>query len=238
MHSISETLLSRIPANVRAGRRVVIRNTLAAAGELTDAVRRVASRDELSPKGRAAALVDHVKEAGRSLRRSRRQLDYLKGELAKQDAAIRAKAIGEPQPTDAEYRTYLRSLNPGERHRLVLENKDVRGPALREPALSGLDQDMIEKATAAALREADPQGLADMESEREAITVHDAAARVLSMELQKVPFIVEASGGVRPFASDQERETYLDKNLPTPFPKDIALEEVQADLAEDPAEAA
>src|SRR5262245_53138255 len=148
-----EALLARLPANGPVGKSNIVRVVLAAGTTLQDTTRAIGKRDDLSAKGRAGLHANTLKEAGAKLMKARRQLRYHAEQIEKRREAVKAKAIGEAKATDAEYRTYLRSLPTGERTKLALENASARGAALREPGLSGLSADVVDKLMAAAIQD-------------------------------------------------------------------------------------
>ena len=195
---------SRIPANLATGKSTVIRRALQAGKDLQHIVNANSRRDDLSAKGRADVVGKFVRETtAPALARARRQYEYHGRELAKLRDKIRAKAIGEAQPTDMEWRSYLRTSSAGERNRLVLENADARGAALRAPALATIDGDIVAHATAAAIRENAPNESKALAAFEDAQKLHEGALRALTHELTQTPIITTSSGGVRKFVPFQ-----------------------------------
>ena len=223
-----ETLLSRIPAGATAGKRKVIQTVAAKSGEFTDAIRLISGRKDLSAVGRAAAIEKQVQVTGATFRRAQRQHDYHADKIAKGKEAIKKKAIGEAQPNDSEYRTYLRSLDPGKRLQTVLADKEARGAALRAPGLSGLDEDSITRALESAVRENAGAELKAMQVAEEAQGVLTATLQMFQSDLLKAPFILDGDRPRTP-TSPHELESYLDKVLPAPHQNAHIGEEVEID---------
>jgi hypothetical protein len=233
--TVYATLISRIPPTVTTGKNKVIRSTLAAGLELQGAVASAASRDDLTPKGRAVLLAKGAAAAGAALLRSQRQHAYHAKKLAAQTAALRAKVIGEAKPTDAEWRTYLRSLDSGARTQLILSNPDARAAALREPGLSGATPELLVHAYDIAVQDAAPDEVAAIIAAEEAQEIHNAAIRVLTNEIMKAPFIVDDRGGARTLISPIEFDAWLAKEMPAVHPNAAIVEEAEADAVEEAA---
>lgn len=234
--SVYESLYTRIPAGKAGGQ--AIRGTLARGLELKDAVKTAASRDELNAKGRAALVEKHIKtSAGPALAKARRQLAHYDRAIERKRALVTAKAIGEAKSTDAEWRTYLRSLPTHERIQEVLNNPAARGAALRELGLSGLSGDTFAETVARAMDIAIKENAAiesaALVAAEEVRSLHNAAVTVLTREILETAFITEPSGAVRKLSSPLELEKYLAKEVPAVPPYAVMHEEIEADAVED-----
>jgi hypothetical protein len=230
--SVFEHIFTAIPAHATAGKRRAIGTTTSAGLALKEAVANASKRDDLTPKGRAALVATAMKDVGAAFQASRRQHAYHAKKLETQEAAVRTKAIGEPQSTDAEYRSYLRGLNDADRAQKVLGDPRARGAALREPGLSGLNDEFLTKLMDVAIQQNAPTEAAALENAKEAQVSHGAAIEALANELLKTPFIVEPNGNVRNFATPLELENFLTKEIPAPALKQLVGEEVIADHVE------
>ena len=231
--TVQDALLSRIPAGALGGKNKTIRNALSASLELIGARGEASNRGDLSASGRAALVGKHVTTAsGPALMRARRQVAYDARKIEKMRAAIHAKAIGEPHANDAEWRTYLRSLSANDRAQLILRNADARGAALRAPALSHVEGDMLDTAMAAAIRERCEKDGAHLAIAEKAQEIHQHTVRVLVDEIMATPMVVEANNAVRQFGTQIEMEQYLNKSVSEPTARQIAIEEAESDLIE------
>jgi hypothetical protein len=225
-------LLTRIPTSTPAGKTRVIRNIAAAGFSLQGVRERIAARDDLTPKGRGQMVAQHIKsETGPALARARRQFEYHERALARQRDALRGKVIGESRTTDAEWRSYLRSLPIAERTQKVFTDPAARAAALREPGLVELPSDVIDRAldiaTTETIAPTEAAALARREDEQ---AVHSAMIRTLVNELMNTKFIVESSGDLRSFVSPVEFDQFMAAEVPAPGIVQIAFEEKEADL--------
>jgi hypothetical protein len=230
--SVFEHIFTAIPAHATAGKHRVIATTTLAGLKLKEAVSAASKRDDLTPKGRAALVATAMKDVGAAFQASRRQHAYHARKLETQEAAVKTKAIGEANSTDAEYRTYLRGLPESERTQKVLSDPNARSAALREPGLSGLNDEFLTKLMDVAIQQNAPTEAAALENAKEAQVSHGAAIKALANELMKTPFIVEPNGNVRNFLTPHELENFLTKEIPAPQIKQIAGEEAIADHVE------
>lgn len=223
-----ELLSNRIPPSTPAGKAKVIRAALDAGLAFREGMREIATRDDLAPKGKAALAMKHAAKSGAALRKAQRQLAYHEKKIDMQAAKVRAKAIGEPKATDAEYRAYLRSLPIGERIQKALVDPAARAAALREPGLSDINEDTISKILEIASRENAADELAKLTAMQGGQELHDAAVRVLTTEIMGAPFVLD-NGRVRAPVSLHELESFLDANVAAVHQNMALLEEVEAD---------
>jgi len=203
---------------------------LQAGKDLAHVARANGIRDDLSASGKAAVVAKFARETtAPALARARRQLAYHERTLATLRAKIRTKAIGEAQPTDMEWRTYLRTLSAGERNRLVFEDSQARGAALRAPALATLAAEVAEKALAKAIAENAPNESKALAAFEDSQKLHEDALRAVTHEFMSVPLVVTSSGGVRKFDSSVELESFLSNAVPAPHPNALLIEEKEVD---------
>jgi hypothetical protein len=134
-----------------------------------------------------------------------------------------------------EWRTVLRNLPLAERAQAVLKSPEARGPALREPALSGVSDEVISHALEIATRENAPKEAAALALAEKAQELHDAAIRMVVHDLMETPFIVSQNGVVRKLNSPQELDQFLEKEVPAPAPVIAAIEEKEVDATEEAA---
>jgi len=201
------TVIARIHSGAPVGRVKAIKKIAAAAEQFHQELQRIGRRDDLSPRGKAQQMVAPTRAAALALMRARRQAEHLRTKAETDQAAARTKARGTPKATDAEWRSYLRSLPPNERLQMVLNNPDARGPALREPGLSGLNPEHIAAAEKIALRDAGAQPN-DADAD-ELLAVHVAATNLLAGDLMKTA-VLELNGALRSFGSPAALQQFID----------------------------
>jgi hypothetical protein len=230
MIELFNALKERIPTNASRGRRQVIEAVVAAGLQFSEGRAAIAKRDDLTVKGKAGLYANLVKQAGVAVRKAERQLAHHDKRVADYEAHVRTKAIGPAKDTDAEARQWLRSLPASERRALLLSNGTVRAAALREPTLSGLDDQTLAASLKLAIEANASEDAALLEAAKEIRDLHRMAVNALWSELPKAPMRVDPDGKVRT-PSLQEVRNFIAENVNEPHANAILQDHAELDAA-------
>jgi hypothetical protein len=197
MSDVITALFERIPATATNEQRNMIQAAFGVTKQLATGIDAIAKRDDLTPKGRADLIQKEARAAGTAFQKSREQYERHAGTIENMRIAMHKKAIGEPKDTDAERRTMLRAMSLNERISKVNSDPLARAAALREPGLSEIGSDLIEKLTEIAVKENAPTEAQQIAEFEEAQVIHKAALEVAERKLLETPFLVDDNGNPR-----------------------------------------
>jgi hypothetical protein len=195
MNPNHHNLLARLPDHLRTPAvRSSLESALGIASRLTARRAEMAASSQYTQKGIDAAVRDLIPSQLRALQVAKSPLAKLKRDVASKREALRP---ADPDKSDlagaierGEIRNHFRSLNPGERHALLLTTTDLRlieAAVTAPPELSGFttsDSELVERIEARYIALRHPAEVAELEALDKLVAEAEAIIGVARSEIR------------------------------------------------------